>query len=285
MIVILGASGFIGSHIYNGLKKEGISLEGTYFSNKQEGLIYFDINNMRLTDLELEGIKLEYVIISSAVNANIDGSKINWDDSYNTNVVKTKEAIDYCFQNDIIPIYLSSDNVFDGRKGSYTEVDNRNPINCYGRIKYEVENYIMACGKEFAILRMGKVFGTRLADNTLITTMMRALMSEEKVTCAIDQIFTPLYIEDLVNFIKYVIKHRLSGIFHLASLKPITRYTIALAIQRNLNLKQDNIIPCKISALGLLDERPLLIDLDISKYKKITGFEEKDIQYYLSLIQ
>ena len=50
-------------------------------------------------------------------------------------LTKTKNVIDYCFENNIVPIYISSDGVFDGLKGGYIETDKKNPTNCYGAIK------------------------------------------------------------------------------------------------------------------------------------------------------
>lgn len=284
MILILGASGYIGNYLFERLKRQGLDVIGTYFKNKKEGMLYFDLERTRLDELGLDAQKTGYVIISAAANTKIDNSKIHWDNSRYLNVEKIKGVIDYCFQNGIVPIYISTDNVFDGRKGRYSETDQRNPVNCYGRIKYEVEDYLLASDKPFIILRVGKVFGVRIKDNTLITEMLETLAAKKKMRLAVDQLFTPVYIEELADFIQSAISGNYRGIFHLASTKPTTRHAIALAIQKRFNLEANNVIACQIDSLGLLDQRPKLIDLDISKYKKLTGCQEKDIEHYLNLI-
>ena len=239
---------------------------------------------MNVDEVRLDLKKVRYAIIAAAANAKIDESKIYWDYNYKVNVVRTKSLIDYCFKNGIIPIYLSSDSVFDGVKGNYREEDERKPVNCYGKIRYEVENHLISSKKPYVILRAGRVFGTDI-EVTLITDMLKAMRRGKSLKCATDQVFTPLYIKDLFNFVKIIIEKKYTGIFHLASLKATNRYEIAKAIQNFFKLKDVKISPCKISSLGLLDKRAKLIDLNISKYKSLTGYEEKPIEHFLRMIK
>jgi dTDP-4-dehydrorhamnose reductase len=142
----------------------------------------------------------------------------------------------------------------------------------------------MRSAKAYIILRMGKVFGVEANDSTFITDMIRSISHGREVSYAVDQVFTPLYIEDFIDALKRIITNGYSGIFHLASMKPLTRYELAGAICNFFDFKKRAIAPCKINSLGLLDIRPLRIDLDIAKYKATTGFNENSIEYYLNLI-
>jgi dTDP-4-dehydrorhamnose reductase len=284
MIFILGASGFIGNHLFNRLKEEKFNVAGSYFRNNKDGLIYFDIERMPFFELELNKKGVKHVVICAAANANIDGTRKNWDYSYDINVIKTTSIIDYCFHNDIIPIYISTDNVFDGNKGDYKETDERNPLNCYGKIRCEVENHLLDSGKEFIMLRMGKVFGTQLGDKTFLTSIIEDLNKGRQFLCADDQILTPLYIGDLIEAIKRVINKRYKGILHLSSINAMSRYRIAKVVREYFHYEKGNIMPCKINSLNLLETRPLRINLDCSKYNEISGFKQKDLTYYLSLV-
>ena len=100
MILILGASGYIGNNLYNKFTEEGFDVAGTYSKNKISGLVYFDIRNMNLDEIKLDK-KIHYIIIASGININIDNSKRDWKNSYYVNVIKTKIIIDYCFENNI----------------------------------------------------------------------------------------------------------------------------------------------------------------------------------------
>lgn len=282
MILIVGASGYMGYNLFQRFKNEGREVLGTYCNSKKEGLIHFDLNLGQVKNI-IEPQKMRYVIITAVANVETDKTKKNWEYSYQTNVIQVKEVVRFCFENDLIPIYISSDNVFDGQKGNYKEDDQTTPINCYGKIKQEVENFILASGKPYVILRMGKIFGVKKKDGTVLTSTLESLLGDEKVSWIDDQFFTPIYLEDLCNFVNRVIDENYLGIFHLASLKKTTRYEIAKAINTFFNLNYQ-ISSCTVNSLNLLDKRPRLIDLNIDKYKKLTGYEEKNIDYYLELI-
>ena len=283
MIFILGASGYIGNNIYKSFVEKNFDVVGTYFKNKKNRLIHFDISKMSLDEIKLDK-KIHYLIIALGVNTNIDDSKKEWENSYYINVIKIKIIIDYCFKNDIVPIYISSDGVFDGKKGKYKEIDKKNPINCYGRIRNEVEDYLINSGNKFMILRMGRVFGTDLKDRTIITSMVRNLKEKKKLRCADDHIFTPLYIKDLCSALTKLINNKYEGILHLISVEATSRYEIAKAIQKYFNLNDVEISPCKINSLGLLEKRPLMIDLDDSKSVSLLGIKHFDIDHYLKII-
>ena len=283
MILVLGASGYIGNNLYNKFIEEGFDVAGTYFKNKKNKFIYFDICNMNLNEIKLDK-KIHYIIIASGININIDNSKRDWKNSYYVNVTKTKIIIDYCFKNDIVPIYISSDGVFDGTKGKYKETDKKNPVNCYGHIRNEVEDYLINSGNKFMILRMGRVFGTDLKDGTIITNMIKQLREKKRILCANDHIFTPLHIEDLCAALIKLIRDKYEGILHLISVEATSRYKIAKTVQKYFKLHDVKIIPCRINSLGLLEKRPLLIDLDDSKFSGMTEIKHFDIDYYLKII-
>jgi dTDP-4-dehydrorhamnose reductase len=285
MILVLGASGFIGSHIYSGLKESSFPVVGTCFSHDRPESLYFDLCNMDINDLELDFKRIRYLIISAALHTKIDDSKRCWAEAYPINVGKVNRIVSFCFQNDVIPVYISTDNVFDGVKGCYKEEDERRPINCYGRIRNEVENFLLDSGRPFVILRMGKVFGTDVDDGTLITAMIDILRRKRRIDCAMDQVFTPVHIGELTEFASHIIARGNTGIFHVASLKPTTRYEIAVKIVDYFGFKDTQVCSCKINSLGLLEKRPELIDLDITKYKEITGRQEKHIEAYLQIVE
>tara|TARA_Y100000310_G_scaffold151436_1_gene151034 strand:+ start:180 stop:1058 length:879 start_codon:yes stop_codon:yes gene_type:complete len=285
ILLILGASGYIGNYLFNQFRKEGFDVVGTYFKNKKPGLIHFDLENANLNDLKLNTDKITHLIIAAATNAKIDESKIYWDYNYKINVIRIKSLIDYCFKHDIIPIYLSSDAVFNGKKGNYIEEDKTNPINCYGKIRYEVENHIKKFKKPYVIIRAGRVFGTEVGDGTLITSMLKNMRKGENMKCATDQVFTPIYIEDFFNFIKITIEKKYMGIFHLASLKATNHYEIAKSIKKFFHFDNVELETRKIDSFDIIDKRPKLTSLNIEKYKKITGNQEKKIEYFLSLIK
>ncbi len=285
-IVILGASGCIGSYLYKRYKEEKYDVIGSYYKNEKPGLVHFDIQSMDLADiLDLKTKKTRYLIITAAANAKLDDSKIYWGEAYKVNVVRTKKIIDTCFKHNIIPIYFSTDNVFDGTKGDYKEDDERKPITSYGKMRFEIENYIISSNMPYMILRMGRVLGFDMDDNTLVTLLLKSLKNNESLVCADDLIFTPIHIEDIFYSINKLIEREFRGAVHLASQSSTNRFEIAKSIESFFNIENANIKPCKIDSLNLVEERPKLIGLNIEKFKKLSGFKEKNIESLLKQIE
>ena len=139
MILVLGASGRIGGYLFNRFVQDGTDIVGTYCHNKKPKLVHFDLATMNLSNLNMLP---SHVIFGAASNPSPELSR-NKADSYEVNVPKTISLLDMCFENDIVPIYFSTDNVFDGEKGHYKEEDRSNPLNNYGRMKCEIENHLL----------------------------------------------------------------------------------------------------------------------------------------------
>jgi dTDP-4-dehydrorhamnose reductase len=283
MVLILGATGFIGSHVYSYLNKTRLAVAGTYCRNKDDDLIHFDLQTTS-ADRFLDEYRPKYVVLAVESHKKLDDYARYWTESYNINAVCMISFLSACFKRGIIPIHISSDNVFDGAKGDYNEDDLRNPITSYGKIRYEVENYIIESGMPYVILRMGKVFGCSLQDNTLLSSLISSFKNREVVRCAIDQTFTPVFVDELRLFIADILSNNYRGIFHIASMQPVTMFQIGTKIQKYYNFKNTEVLECSINSLGLIEDRPLKVDLNISKYKKMAQFVEKDIGYYLDKV-
>ena len=137
-ILILGATGLIGNHLYNFLKKTGKKVIGTYNKDKQESLFYFDITKSSLDELPLSNIS--YAVICSAITK-LDDCRDNPEYSHKVNVESTEKLIIELSRRGIVPVFLSSGAVFDGALGGYKEDSPRNPLSIYGEQKLEVEDY------------------------------------------------------------------------------------------------------------------------------------------------
>jgi dTDP-4-dehydrorhamnose reductase len=281
MILILGASSRIGGHLYRHFKREAFDVVGTHCNNPQSGTIHFDLEHMVLEDVILDS-RPTHMIVALAANPRPELTKQDVGYSYKINVEKTKKLLDDCFRMNIIPIYLSTDNVFDGQKGHYRETDPTNPLNSYGAMKCEIENYIFKSSSPYLLLRMGKVFGMQ-NDNTLILETLLSLQNGKPMVCATDQVFSPFYARDLYEFMREAVTRNFQGIFHLASVPPTTRYEVAKEIAAYFKIENAQITPCRINEIGLKERRPLKIDLDTSKYTELTGKQLAELEHFLDL--
>lgn len=284
MIIVFGGSSYIGKHICKRFSEQGQLLAGTYCNNNQENMLYFDIKNPNLNTLPINLNLASHAVICSSITKP-DDCKKDENNSYMVNVIGTRKLIEQLFQLNIVPVFFSSEYVFNGEKGDYTELDEKHPCTVYGAQKKEIEDFLLQTKKEYLILRLGKVFGLEENDKTILTSTICQLKRNKKIKCATDQLFSPIYIDDLVNSLELALRERLNGLYNLASPEYFSRYRLSLLLKSELNIKSGEIIPCSIKDFNFLDSRPLNTTLNVGKFVNVTGFKFTKMQTCIKTLE
>ncbi len=280
MELIIGASGYIGGNIFGHLFKMGKQSIGTYYSSPKKDLRYFDLKNPRLDSLNVDLSQVNHAIICSARTKIMDCEE-NWRETYELNVTGTKKLIENLFEKNISPIFLSSDRVFDGRKGNYDEKDTTSPYYNYGRHKKAIEDFLLGTKQNYTILRLSRVFGLAEYDKTLLTTLAGQLKRGETIRCADDQRFSLTYIGDLIKIIEGVLARNLYGVCNIASIGPFSRFELVKIIKKELKIDSGEIIPCSIRDFGFFDPLPSDLSMNNEKIKRCLNMHFPDIYEYL----
>ena len=276
MIIVFGSSGYIGRHIHEYFYKKDNLLFGTSNDDSKKEFKYFDLQDSDLNNLNIDTSKAGHAFICSAISKP-DECKKNEEKSYKINVAGTKKLIEQLWQKNIFPIWFSSEQVFDGKKGKYTEDDERNPISVYGRQKKIIEDFLLGSGNPFLIARVGRAYGLEHRDNTLITSLLEQFKNSKVIRCAADQIFSPIYIEDLVKLLDICLEKNLSGIYNFASPEAFSRLQLANMLKSQLGLKS-SVAACSIRDFKTLEQRPLDTSLNVNKLIRDTGFKFTKIE-------
>lgn len=275
-ILIFGASGFLGGKLiehYTRAKKKAV---GTYSKSKKQGLVKFDLENPDLKSLNssMKGMSLKdfsHAVICSSVTE-MDLCKTEPEKTYAINVTGTKKLISQLFDSGIIPVFISTDYVFDGSRGNYSEEDERKPVLAYGKQKKEVEDYLMGSGKNYLLVRSAKLYDVT-GDDKVITGLARELKAGKQLSMATDQIFSPTYVSDVCCAIEILIDRNITGCYHVCSDKAISRYELAMIVKKELGIKEGGVKPCSIKELKFEDERPLNTSMNNKRFKELTGFK------------
>ena len=198
--LIIGGSSKIGRNL--NLNKK--YYDYTYFKNKIKNGIFLDIKYKLFKQLDFKKYD-NIIILSSITNPKICQENKNL--SNNINVNYTKNLIDECINNNKKIIFFSSDYVFDGNKGNYSENDKPNPINLYGEQKLKIENYLKSQTKNYTILRISKTFFLDLKTDCFLKNIIKELKKPgNSINCIKKQVFTPICVEDIADVINKVIK-------------------------------------------------------------------------------
>jgi dTDP-4-dehydrorhamnose reductase len=265
-ILLLGGSSYLGRFIYSKLGKELSTT--TYNKTPVKDGVFFDAREMRISEISVDLKDYSHAIILLGLTSP-DYCAKNKDESYFINVTRLKLVIDDLLASGIIPIFTSTEAVFDGLKGNYTEVDKVNPILEYARQKVEIEIYLEQKSSSFAIVRLAKIFGLELDDKTLLSAWLSQIYANENIRCASDQIFSPIEVQDVADCIIYIIQKRLNGIFHIANKEFFPRSSllrILLSYYEKYRPYNGKITECSINDFNSVEPRPLDISLSPSKF-------------------
>jgi dTDP-4-dehydrorhamnose reductase len=171
---IIGASGYIGRHLWAAYNKEFAGSLGTSFSSANPSLNFFDIRQPDIKPLRLEEQGYESVIITAA-KPNIAYCQDHRDEAYAVNVTGTLESIRQLGRTRLQTIFLSSDYVFKGTTGNYQDNAPTEPTTEYGRQKVLVEQAIPSLTDNFLILRIGKIYGVEKGDRTILDELAEVI--------------------------------------------------------------------------------------------------------------
>jgi len=175
--------------------------------------------------------------------------------TWRINVVGTLEVARQLSEQGIGVIFLSSDAVFDGSTGCYTDDFPPDPVNEYGRQKEEVERGLPgATSGRYLVLRLSKIVGVCKGDGTLLDEMAQQLTSGQRLRAAKDQVFTPICVDDLPAVITALQEVKARGIFNVAGPEAWDRFAVAQCLANRLGLDGRSVQEISLKDLG--DELP-----------------------------
>ena len=274
-IHIFGASGLIGSSLKRLCKNNGIP-HITYASSKKEDIDYaLDIRNESNFN-KLDNISSNDVVVNLAAIANPSLVFKNPKLSEDINVKGNKNILNWTKKNNAKFVFMSSVEVFDGENNSYKENDVTNPINLYGKQKEISEKYIINDYIDNSIIARTS---WNISDNGIGRCLVDVTISsllKKNAKMATDNVFTISSANETAENLLKIIYKNITGIIHIASPSPITRYEIADLIKRNINIQKLDFSPCKFRDLEFGEPRSRINVLDTALSVKNANCEYSD---------
>ena len=256
-VLVTGVNGQLGYDVVKELEK------------RRHEAIGVDREEMDLTSTEqikecIENINPEAIIHCAAYTA-VDKAEDEEDLCRRVNATATKDIAECAKELDIPMIYISTDYVFDGTKeGEYTEEDTPNPINVYGKTKYEGELYVQKLLDKYYIVRISWVFGEN--GNNFIDTMLRLSKERDSLNVINDQVGSPTYTKDVSRLLVDMIETDKYGIYHATNGGYCTWYEFAKEIFRIANIDIE-VNPINTSEYPTKAARPLNSKVSKDKLK------------------
>ncbi|MFQ6618721.1 MAG: SDR family oxidoreductase [Fidelibacterota bacterium] len=214
------------------------------------------------------------VIINTASFTEVDRCEIEKDRCWKVNVGGIEHLLSASRKIGSKIIHISSDYVFDGTKGPYTEADRPNPINYYGKSKLASENILRGENRNYSIIRTIVLYGMGVLKRlNFAVWVIDSLKRGKQIKVVNDQFSNPTLADNLAECIRRVIQLDAEGLFHFGGADLVDRCTFALRIAEYFNLNSDLIEPVGTSSLNQIAKRPLKSGLVEAKARDQLGLK------------
>jgi len=279
-ILILGGSGFIGEKIRPILNKEFSVISTGHESNSSHHINYdiCNITNPEKMEKIFEYVKPEIVLNLYVMYNNLEFCEKNQEKVMKINGDSLKLISKLVNKFDSHLVQMSTDYVFDGNDGNYNENDPPNPINFYGKSKFEGEKNVIEFCKKFSIVRTSMVFDKSDKKITISEWILKKMEEELKIGLINNQFMTPTYRENLCDMINEVIQNQYQGIIHLAGKEETTRYQFAKILLKQFGLDESKIFPEKRENFDFSKNMPRDSSLNVEKATSILKIKPEKLQ-------
>jgi dTDP-4-dehydrorhamnose reductase len=277
-VLILGAGGLLGQEIVRVAKRETewqlLTLSKNYLRSEKNSRL-FDLHDYHQWQRLVENVETRPdVIINAAAATNVDQCEVEREQAWKINVTLVEILVHICRSYDIRLVQISTDYIFDGSRGPYTETDTPNPINYYGRTKLAAENLCIRKLVEYSIVRTMWLYGEASGGKTtFVDWVLNMLKAQTPFGVVTDEVGTATLTEDVAYAIIKMIDSSFRGIVNIGGAELQSRWQFAQDIAKVF--KQDSSMITKITTKQLkrYAKRPLNSGLIIHKAQAILGHQ------------
>lgn len=275
-ILVTGASGQVG----HSLRTQLSAREFTWLALGRNEL---DITDADLVDRIILDFKPEVVINAAAYTA-VDKAEADQDSAFNVNAQGADNLAKSAREVEAAIFHLSTDYVFSGSKvDPYTENDQADPQNVYGKSKLEGERLVMQKNPRHIILRTSWVFGEK--GNNFVKTMLRLGNEHDELKVVNDQQGAPTYTGDIAKTLIFLAEHYFKnkdlpwGIYNFSGSPYTNWYSFASEIFLRaerfgvLNREAPNLKAITSAEYPTPAKRPINSRLDCRKIQDVFGVE------------
>lgn len=274
-LLITGCHGLLGQSLIEELGPDFGDVHGidVHRSNYFQGLKWYTYHPVDITDREqiLRQVRRisPQVILNAAAITSVDSCELEREHCWKVNVRGTENLVEAARRIQARLILLSSDHVFDGEAGPYSELDRPNPVSYFGRSKLAAENTVIGGGVEHTIVRTSMLYGRgRFLKPGFVTWLVGKLREGREVKVVTDQISNVTYARDLARAIKRVVMLRKSGLYHIAGRELISRFDFARRVAQAWGLEESLVRPTLTRLMTPVSPRPLQAGLEVDKAQK-----------------
>ncbi len=235
-VMIIGGTGLVGNALMRVWTAKGAQVTAaTYHCHASGGFLQLDMQDEDKVRALLSAHRPAVVAVPAA-NPYVDYCELHPEETRRVNVDGTLNVARACRELGSRMIFYSSDYVFDGVKGSYTEEDAPCPINEYGRQKAEAERGVLAADPRNLVIRTSGAYGWQWEPKNFVLQVRGNLAGGKPMRVAGGVRYNPTYVENLAEITAALVAAGAGGIFHAVGAEEIGRVEFAKRVAQAFGL-------------------------------------------------
>lgn len=272
-ILVTGASGLLGLNFalrYHADHQVSGVVHRNPLRNPPFRQIVADLSDPKMLEAVLEQTQPE-VVLHCAALANLDECERNPQRAIEINV-NLPAALARCAARDGFRlVHLSTDAVFDGQRGDYTEEDTPNPLSVYARTKRQAELRVLETCSQALVARVNFYGWSLSGQRSLGEFFFYNLKEGRPVKGFTDVLFCPLEATQLADLLLSLVRKGAAGLFHVVSSECQSKYQFGVSIARRFGLDERLIEPVSVMEGGLVARRSPNLRLRTDKLREALG--------------
>jgi dTDP-4-dehydrorhamnose reductase len=266
-LLLTGASGFLGWNICSE-PQTAWKITGAVHTRDVAILgvpsIKVDLSNEQAIRDLWDEVKPQ-AVIHAAAQSNPNYCEQHPEETEKINVDAAVLLADLCSTRNLPFVFTSTDLVFDGRKGNYTEDDPVNPLNRYGDQKARAEEEILKVYPEATICRLPLMFGYGGPfAGSFMQPFLQRMKAGEELALFYDEYRSAVGGRCASQGLLLALEH-FHGTYHLGGRERLSRYDFGLMMKEVFDLPNAIIRGISQSDIIMPAERPADVSLDSSK--------------------
>ena len=279
-IMITGTGGLLGLNLALELSKQH-----TVIGADRKALSVQDIFESHQIDLLAPGAVSQLVdaaepdaIIHCAALANVDACESEPELASRMNGELPGLFARQAARDGVQLVHISTDAVFDGEKGNYTEEDPTNPLSIYAKTKLDGEKSVLEAMPEAVVTRVNLFGWSASGTRSLAEFFYHNLAAGKPLKGFTDVHFCPILVNDLADIFVEIFQQGLGGLYHLVSPECMTKYDFGVTIAQKFGYDPGRIEPVSVEDFGLKAARSPLLTLNTAKLSAALGHPLPDVR-------
>ena len=272
-ILVTGASGLLGKRLAELALQKGHDVISSYRNNVPVHGKPLEVDLTRSTAVTKAflGVRPD-VIINTAAMTDVDKCELDPEAAFSANSKAVSNIANAAKETESFVVQVSTDYVFDGERGAYSENDETRPINKYGESKLEGEKVVMnELDKQvWSIARSSVIYGWgRASRPNGATFVYEKLFRGESIRMARDMFSSPTLNTSLSEMLIEIAERQLPGIIHVAGATRLSRFDFAVGIAKTFGLDATLIKAVQARDLQWKAKRPADSSLIVERAQKL----------------